>query len=1036
MSARVAPRRRREPAVHCWFDTAQNTFVAGGVTSTRSLQLTVILSAALVFVAAGRAAPNPRYTGTLNIREWTTEETGGLAQSFSIVQHPATGLIYVGNEAGVLEFDGVRWRRLPPPDNSDPVVRGLAWDGEGRLWGASANFLSIYEVDARGVWRGEALRPAEGADNAKWGVVWDLRFHRGFIWGNTAAGILRVDPRSRAWRLWPLGQAVTHLGEVDGELWFHREGHPPMRTRGDEVEEVVLPRLPDGLWLLGAVRTADGVLQLEHSRGVLELRGGRWVPLGDEMGKIFVAGSGASRVRRFTDGRRVFSTRARTLVFADAAGRVLGSIAEPPGITFGVTPSTFIDREGGLWMANASGIRRAQVEGSVVRHGPAQGLRGAGRKLAFDGEDLLVASAQGLFIRRASTGEFTFQPEMPSDGQALWPSPAGGWLMAAGQRFAEWRDGRVLQFAGMPTDGVSLLSDPRDPERVFVGKLHGLSVWRRSKDGWTEERNFPPTASALYALAMDRSGRMWASSNSSHHDVWRVTPGREGWKSAVIERVDGSSAGVPTTSWQLATVDGDVVIHGPKGIWRVERGGERVVRDERFAALPQGASTPVLGVAGGFRRGVVYVVGAGEWRDRIWRGVRAAEEDAWRFEELAVPEARGQLNYLSMGESPDERTLWIASINGALSVDRMAPPLEFSVPAALWRGVRTLGAEPLNFGGAARPGRIEIPAGHRAVRLEFAAPVFRPTLSGRTGLEYRTRAAGVDDDWTAWSASAERELTNLPPGVVRVEVQARNHLGMEGPVAAMQLTVPPFWWETWWARTLVLAAGALAVAVAVRWVVRRQFQQRIALLEAQAAVQQERLRIARDMHDDLGSTLASIAHLSDRRATSPRPADEALGRIHEATRDLVQRTRDIVWAATPEHDSLESLIEQFAGHAERTLGDRGIAVKVELPREVPQEALGSGARHDAFLAFKEAVNNAAKYSQARTATLRVELTARELVVTLADDGVGFAPGELQGSGNGLRNLRARLAPHGGSGEVESAPGQGTTVTLRLPRTRA
>jgi signal transduction histidine kinase len=230
----------------------------------------------------------------------------------------------------------------------------------------------------------------------------------------------------------------------------------------------------------------------------------------------------------------------------------------------------------------------------------------------------------------------------------------------------------------------------------------------------------------------------------------------------------------------------------------------------------------------------------------------------------------------------------------------------------------------------------------------------------------------------------------------------------------------------------VLLAGAFLVAAIVRWFVRRQFQQRIALLEAQAAVQQERLRIARDMHDDLGSTLASIVHLSD-QASAAGPAAPALARVHDAARDLVQRTRDIVWAATPQHDSLESLIEQMAAHAERTLGDRGIAVKVELPSQVPEEAMPSAVRHDVFLAFKEAVNNAAKYSQAQTASVRVTLQPDALVIELADDGVGFAKGEVRGTGHGLPNLRDRLAAFGGSANIASAPGRGTTVTLRVPR---
>jgi signal transduction histidine kinase len=371
----------------------------------------------------------------------------------------------------------------------------------------------------------------------------------------------------------------------------------------------------------------------------------------------------------------------------------------------------------------------------------------------------------------------------------------------------------------------------------------------------------------------------------------------------------------------------------------------------------------------------------------------------------------------------------------SLDLTAAAPPA-FTPPAAHWRGVRPLEGNEIYYGGAAPATAVALPRAHRAVRVEFAAPELRVHIGGKTGIEYRTRAASLDRGWSSWSAASTRELTNLPAGEQKLEVQARNHLGAIGPAASLVLIVPPFWWETWWWRTCIALAGAGVIAGVVRGLVRRQFQQRIALLEAQAAVQNERLRIARDMHDDLGSTLASIVHLSSPEAAEPgRPPDGTLPRVHEAARELVQRTRDIVWAATPQHDSLESLIEQLTAHAERTLGDRGVAVRAETSARVPDAPIGAAARHGLFLAFKEAVNNTAKHAHAHAATVRIELTADAIIVTLADDGVGFAENELGHPGNGLGNLRSRLQALGGSADIASAPGRGTTVTLRLPRTR-
>jgi hypothetical protein len=314
-----------------------------------------------VFAAA--ESPNPRYTGNLFVREWTPEETGGKPQSFSVIQHPATGLIYAGNEAGVLEYDGTRWRRLPLPVGAPEegvVVRGRDFDEEGRLWAAAENDVLIYAPDARGRWQPESLRSRLPAAEPALGVVWQVRRNGGAMCGVITDGVIWVELRTWAVRRWPVTGVSAIVGLIVGQTWIHHRGKALLRVRGDSLEPAPVPTLPEGVWVHGVLRTAAGVLQVEHSGGVLELRDGASVPLAAELGVTLAGAEIASRTTRLPDGGRVFSTRSRTLVFADAAGRVLGRIAEPPGVSFGVTPQTMWDRDGGLWIANASGIRRAR----------------------------------------------------------------------------------------------------------------------------------------------------------------------------------------------------------------------------------------------------------------------------------------------------------------------------------------------------------------------------------------------------------------------------------------------------------------------------------------------------------------------------------------------------------------------------------------------------------------------------------------------------------------------------------------------------
>lgn len=160
----------------------------------------------------------------------------------------------------------------------------------------------------------------------------------------------------------------------------------------------------------------------------------------------------------------------------------------------------------------------------------------------------------------------------------------------------------------------------------------------------------------------------------------------------------------------------------------------------------------------------------------------------------------------------------------------------------------------------------------------------------------------------------------------------------------------------------------------------------------------------------------------------------SLDRVRDSAQALVQHAREIVWAVSPQHDTLQSVIERFGDYVEETLRTAGIACRLELPTaaQIPPVTLGSDARHSLFLAVKEAVHNCVKYSEANTAEFRLEITGNDFVITLRDQGRGFAPGERRGSGHGTMNLTARAEALGGSGEIVSAPGQGTTVRLRVP----
>ncbi len=273
---------------------------------------------------------------------------------------------------------------------------------------------------------------------------------------------------------------------------------------------------------------------------------------------------------------------------------------------------------------------------------------------------------------------------------------------------------------------------------------------------------------------------------------------------------------------------------------------------------------------------------------------------------------------------------------------------------------------------------------------------------------------------------------------------ANFELLVNSPADIQVLARPPFWTLQ---RLLILIGALLGIlCLAVIWIrlLHHKVQQRTAQLrqemrereqaEHQRALAQERARIARDLHDDLGSNLTEITMLataSPGAKSPPADAAERMETIAGKSRTLVNALDEIVWAVDPNRDTLASAARYLASYAEEFLAGLKIACRVQIPNSFPDLQVSGEVRHHLFLAVKEALNNAIRHGNANEINFRVRVSDDRLVISITDNGSGFDTSE-RSNGYGLVNLRNRLEHLHGRCELESTPGAGTTVSLQLP----
>lgn len=279
-------------------------------------------------------------------------------------------------------------------------------------------------------------------------------------------------------------------------------------------------------------------------------------------------------------------------------------------------------------------------------------------------------------------------------------------------------------------------------------------------------------------------------------------------------------------------------------------------------------------------------------------------------------------------------------------------------------------------------------------------------------------------------------FVNLPPGdysfeaiaTSGVDARAGSHVALPFKIRAPLSDRPWFW-----AVVAACVVGSLAVGIVAH--LRHKAAKKLHKMRVQNALAQDRARIARDLHDDLGTRVtmltmnASLAQRDIER--SPSEALRHLGNLSASARDLVAAMDGMVWVVDPTNDTLDHLGQHLAGLAQEIFRDSQVRCLVEIPHVLPALTLRSDFRNHVSLAVKEALHNILRHAGPCEATLSLEVATDRLEIVISDNGRGFDTTSPD-AGNGLGNQGHRMKDLGGTCKIESTPGKGTTVVMSCP----
>ncbi len=320
--------------------------------------------------------------------------------------------------------------------------------------------------------------------------------------------------------------------------------------------------------------------------------------------------------------------------------------------------------------------------------------------------------------------------------------------------------------------------------------------------------------------------------------------------------------------------------------------------------------------------------------------------------------------------------------------------------------------------------------------------------------QYAYKLDGFDKNWHYVSAKQRyASYTNLDPGKYFLHIIGSNNDGIwnRNGYSVTLIITPPFW-MTWWFRIIMTVVILFFIIWIIRYFVLKNIKEKTRKMEQETAIERERLRIARDMHDDLGAKVTQISILSElakRDIEKEKSVETQIEEISTIGKKVVNALDEIVWSVNPKNDNLESLIDYVIQHVEQFLLHTKIKYRLDIPSDIPPVRVLFDIRHNIFMMVQEALTNVVKHSEATEVQIRVAVQESSFIISIKDNGNGFttaSPNTLtvvklrndeNGNGkssfsNGLENMKKRIEEIGGSFKINTSPGNGTNIIAEIP----
>ncbi len=978
--------------------------------------------------------------GTPLIRNYSPKEYDNTPQIWGAIKDDE-GVMFFGatNGGGIIEYDGKEWRTIDIPNKT--TVFSFAKSTDGVIFTGAINDFGFLKKNAMGKTEFSSLRYLIKEKEIKFRAIWQTAIMGNNVYFLSVDGIFIYHRGSDSLITTFLPEEGTNfIGLIshEGKVYTHQKDRGLMRIDPDSIR-LVSDFFKSKVFRSGLSYGRDSIMIFTRTDGIYLYR-----PSDGQVTPFALTDRGIPQRMNIYSAALLSDRHVSISVLSKGLIQISpkGTIVQQWDVNNGMptnTVYTMYPADNNLWMMSENGIMRTDLTNAWSYWDKHSGLLGTVSDILRHKKRLYVSTFEGIYVLddQKRMKSVTGIPEGQSWSLLNYVTSSNDTVLLAGT------PGGIYQIRGTTATmirkgsyGLTMFSSAINSHRVFVVDDPTLVSMRYEHGKWIDEGVIRGVKDNIRRIMEDANGDLWLGTYNA--GVIRVRMDRRNITEPKEIRYYTKDDGLPTLTTVLPyMLKNEIVFATDHGLYRYhEKNDSFALYSAIHPMLHNG--TQSIGRITETEDGSIVVI---PWSNKVHNPGILTKGTYGEYEWIDKPFRWFERMEFNTVLTEPSGVVWFGTTEGLYRYDRQLDSKNYDAGFnTLIRKVTVKGDSILRYD--SHDSTIVLPYDLNDIKFEAAAPHFdneRKTL-------FSSQLVGYNSGWSTWSTDAYSIYTNLDEGKYTYRVKAKNLYDTESRIAEFTFTVLPPWYRTWWAFAAYLLFFGIAIITFDTWNKKRlkrlhdrqfeeekqrqhQFSQ--LLLERQ---EDERKRIAREMHDGIGQELLVLKHQLQLKLRDPdldNGIRELLEEQSAAASNIMTEVRTISHDLRPPELDRLGVTETIKALLNRVRNAKKIAVIGEI--ESVDGFFAKELEINIIRIIQELINNILKHAEASTVTVKLLLESNGMVMTIADDGKGIDHSAKKTSGLGMSDINERVQLLGGNYTVDSSRNHGTTFTFRFPR---